>query len=109
MHACATHVCSAQGGAHKGIRCPGTEVTDGCEPPCGCWESTSNLLDEELGVLATESCLQPSTASYFNLVTAPIKGTSTSFGPLISEAHQFPFGFLLCYMTQGAVAVPAVG
>jgi hypothetical protein len=21
------------------VRCPGTGVTDGCEPPCGCWES----------------------------------------------------------------------
>jgi hypothetical protein len=34
-------------------------ITNGCEPPCGCWELNSGPLEEQLVLLTTEPCLQP--------------------------------------------------
>ena len=34
-------------------------ITDGCEPPCGCWELNSGLLEEEPLLLTSEPSLQP--------------------------------------------------
>jgi hypothetical protein len=34
-------------------------ITDGCEPPCGCWELNSGLLEEQPVLLSAE----PSSAS----------------------------------------------
>jgi hypothetical protein len=34
-------------------------ITDGCEPPCGCWELNSGPLEEQSVLLTTESSLQP--------------------------------------------------
>ena len=33
-------------------------VTDGCEPPCGCWELNSGPLEEQAMLLTTEPSLQ---------------------------------------------------
>ena len=33
-------------------------VTDGCKPPCGCWELISGPLEEQSGLLTTEPSLQ---------------------------------------------------
>lgn len=35
-------------GVQRGHRFPGTRVTDGCEPPCGCWELNPDPLEEHL-------------------------------------------------------------
>jgi hypothetical protein len=40
----------------EGVRSPGTRVTDGCEPLCGCWEP----LQEQLTRLTAEPSLQHS-------------------------------------------------
>jgi hypothetical protein len=34
-------------------------ITDGYEPPCGCWELNSGPLEEKLVFLTTEPTLQP--------------------------------------------------
>jgi len=34
-------------------------VTDGCEPPCGCWDLNSGPLEEQSVFLTTEPSLQP--------------------------------------------------
>ena len=34
-------------------------ITDGCEPPCGCWELNSGPLEEEAMLLTAEPSLQP--------------------------------------------------
>jgi hypothetical protein len=34
-------------------------VTDGCEPPCDCWEFNSGPLEEHLVFLTAETSLQP--------------------------------------------------
>jgi hypothetical protein len=34
-------------------------ITDGCEPPCGCWELNSGPLEEQPVSLTTEPSLQP--------------------------------------------------
>ena len=34
-------------------------ITDGCEPPCGCWELNSGPLEEQAMLLTTEPSLQP--------------------------------------------------
>jgi hypothetical protein len=33
-------------------------ITDGCEPPCGCWDLNSGPLEEQLVLLTTEPSLQ---------------------------------------------------
>jgi hypothetical protein len=34
-------------------------IIDGCEPPCGCWELNSGLLQEQSVLLTSEPSLQP--------------------------------------------------
>jgi len=34
-------------------------ITDGCEPPCGCWELNSGPLQEQSVLLTTRSPIQP--------------------------------------------------
>jgi hypothetical protein len=34
-------------------------ITDGCEPPCGCWKLNSGPLEEQSVLLTTEPSLQP--------------------------------------------------
>jgi hypothetical protein len=34
-------------------------VTDGCEPPCGCWDLNSGPSEEQLALLTTEPSRQP--------------------------------------------------
>jgi len=34
-------------------------ITDGCEPPCGCWKLNSGPLEEQSVLLPTEPSLQP--------------------------------------------------
>jgi len=33
-------------------------ITDGCEPPCGCWDLNSGPLEEQSVLLTTEPPLQ---------------------------------------------------
>jgi hypothetical protein len=34
-------------------------ITDGCEPPCGCWDLNSGPLEDQPVLLTTEPSLQP--------------------------------------------------
>jgi hypothetical protein len=34
-------------------------ITDGCEPPCGCWDLNSGPSEEQPMLLTTEPSLQP--------------------------------------------------
>jgi hypothetical protein len=34
-------------------------ITDGCEPPCGCWELNSGPLEEQSALLTAEPFLHP--------------------------------------------------
>jgi hypothetical protein len=34
-------------------------ITDGCEPPCGCWALNSGTLEEQSVLLTAEPSLQP--------------------------------------------------
>lgn len=43
----------------EGILLPGTEVTEGREPLCGCWQQTLGPLVEQPEFLNTEPSLQP--------------------------------------------------
>jgi hypothetical protein len=40
----------------RGHRIP---ITDGCEPPCGCWDLNSEPLEEQSVLLTTQPSLQP--------------------------------------------------
>jgi hypothetical protein len=43
-------------------------ITDGCEPPCGCWELNSGSLEEESVLLTTEPSLQPYLDSFNSVI-----------------------------------------
>jgi hypothetical protein len=40
-------------------------ITDGCEPPCGCWELNSGPLEEQPVLLTSEPSLQHPQVSFF--------------------------------------------
>ena len=42
-------------------------ITDGCEPPCGCWELNLGPLEEQAVLLTTEPSLQSPTTAQFSL------------------------------------------
>ena len=44
-------------------------ITDGCEPPCGCWELNSGPLEEQSVLLTAEPSLQPEQLSFHMLFT----------------------------------------
>ncbi|XP_038177019.1 E3 ubiquitin-protein ligase NEDD4 isoform X7 [Arvicola amphibius] len=43
----------------EGVGSPGSEVTDSCEPPCGCWELNPGSLEEDHLLLSDDPYLQP--------------------------------------------------
>ena len=43
----------------EGVGSPGTGITDGCEPPCGCWESNPGPLEEQPVLLPTADLSSP--------------------------------------------------
>ena len=42
-------------------------ITDGCEPPCGCWELNSGHLEEQSVLLTSEPSLQPAFVLFYCL------------------------------------------
>jgi hypothetical protein len=57
MYICTTYSCLVLLEVSRGL--PGTRVTDNCEPPRGCWDSSiPGLLDEQPVLLITELSLQ---------------------------------------------------
>jgi hypothetical protein len=41
------------------VRVSDLEVTDSCEPPCGCWELNPGSLEEQSMLLAIVPSIQP--------------------------------------------------
>lgn len=50
------------------IRFPGFGVTDNCKLPDGCWKTYVDLLEEQTGLLTSESWLQPFIFLWGNLL-----------------------------------------
>ena len=48
------HMHAAPMEAEEGVGSPGTGVTDGYEPPYGCWELNQDLLEEQPVLLTAE-------------------------------------------------------
>jgi hypothetical protein len=49
-------------------------ITDGCEPPCGCWDLNSGPSEEQSVLLTTEPSLQPSIDVFirpYNFIVVP--------------------------------------
>ena len=42
----------------EGVPSPGIGITDRCDPPCGCWESNLDPLEEQSMPLTSEPSLQ---------------------------------------------------
>lgn len=51
----------------RGLQSPGTGITDVCEPPCECWESNLNPLEQPV-LSPTEPLLQSLDCYFFELV-----------------------------------------
>jgi hypothetical protein len=71
-------------------------ITDGCKPPCGCWDLNSGPLGEQSVLLTTEPSLQP--RNIFHIVMAPqfapkrspCLGTDGEDSVAIRSAHPSP-------------------
>jgi len=46
-------------------------ITDGCEPPCGCWDLNSGPLEEQSVLLTAEPSLQPISQIYNSKSSTP--------------------------------------
>jgi hypothetical protein len=71
-------------------------ITDGGEPPCGCWELNSGPLEEQSVLLSTEPSLQPTLFFfYFSLSLHPLMALFSSFLPPFSFLSSFFFSLSL--------------
>lgn len=61
------HVCAVPSNARRGHQNPCNGVTEDCELPFGCWESSPGPLGEQPVLLTTKSSLQPLHLNYKNL------------------------------------------
>jgi hypothetical protein len=52
-------------------------VTDGCEPPCGCWDLNSGPLEEQSVLLTAEPSNQPPHSVFLN--SSCLAGSSNSY------------------------------
>ena len=57
MYVYAPCACLVPMKARRGVRSPGTGVKDGCEPPCGCWESNPGPLEKQFVLSNAETSL----------------------------------------------------
>lgn len=57
MYVCVPQACTMNQKSEKGIRYPGTEVTDSCELPDGCWEVNLGPLPEQQLLLTAKPFL----------------------------------------------------
>ena len=55
-------------------------ITDGCEPPCGCWDLNSGPLEEQSVLLTAEPSLQPLKTT----LTSDMEMQSLDFVQLVS-------------------------
>jgi hypothetical protein len=65
-------------------------ITDGCEPPCSCWELNSGPLEEQSVLLITESSLQPRTPPLKRVQPTLRIGISFPVKPPWKQLHAFP-------------------
>jgi hypothetical protein len=66
--------------ARRGVRSPGTGVTDGCEPPlCGCWELKPGPLQEQPVLLSHLSSLSLLSVLYGCLYSSDNGNKPTDF------------------------------
>jgi len=70
-------------------------ITDGREPPCGCWELNSGPLEEQPVLLAAEPSLRPLTPCCFNVSElSHLRTESGDTGKETTRAQQRVEGFL---------------
>jgi hypothetical protein len=55
---------------------PSDPITNGCEPPCGCWELNSGPQEEQLVLLTTEPSLQPKVRFLMKMLESFVLGAA---------------------------------
>jgi hypothetical protein len=63
-------------------------ITDGCEPPCGCWDLNSGPSEEQSVLLTTEPSLQPLTII---LLITQLWGYCLSYEAFFKGSQNGPF------------------
>jgi hypothetical protein len=58
-------------------------ITDGCEPPCGCWDLNSGPSEEQSVLLPTDPSLQPVNTLFVCLFVCLFIGILMSCNPII--------------------------
>jgi hypothetical protein len=67
-------------------------ITDGCEPPCGCWDLNSGPLEEQSVLLTTEPSLQPNLSHFKLMISNPREiFNSVRYSYYIFLVHPFCF------------------
>jgi hypothetical protein len=64
-------------------------VTDGCEPPCGCWDLNSGPLEEQPVLLTAEPSLAQLKPFLFLYLTGPKVSQKLRYGVLTGLAVPF--------------------
>lgn len=69
----------------EGVGSPGTWITVSYEPPCGCWQLNTGLLQKQPQFLTTEPPLQ--VMYYFNTVSKETTDSTAHWGLLLVPDH----------------------
>jgi hypothetical protein len=80
-------------------------ITDGCEPPCGCWELNSGPLQEQSLLLTTEPSLQPC-KRLWDSGTDVRKSHSLSWKLEVGLATLVALGVVVPFMTTQGQQIP---
>ena len=78
----------------ESVTSPGTGVTDGCEPPCMCWELNLGPLEEQSVLLTTKPSLHSLIFIFkqiFFLFFFPVEKSNP--GPPIRQASLLPLTY----------------
>jgi hypothetical protein len=78
-------------------------ITDGCEPPCGCWKLNSRPLEAQSVQLTTEPSLQPETVSLLPNDSCSSIPFLVSVGCLMNSEQSKQAARVLCSRLGSAV------
>jgi hypothetical protein len=60
-------------------------ITDGCEPPCGCWELNSEPIEEQSVLLTAEPSLQPHWSDFVTCFFNKLQLVLHAFSPALGS------------------------
>jgi len=81
-------------------------ITDGCEPPCGCWDLNSGPLEEQPVLLTAEPSLQPHTIFFLRFIYFNVCEYTVTLFRHTRRGHQFSLQMVVSYHVVAGISGP---